>query len=422
MNKNFLLFIIILALSLLLSQAAISGGILPKKNTPDYYKPYLDFLAKVYDTMDKNYYKPVSKEAYDEYIDKYKETVLSKLTEKDKKIDNIAYIGAGLLVNRLKNPQDKFTTFIPPKEAAEYEKKVYGYELGIGIKGNLTKDGYLISKVEIRSDAYAKDIRPEDLIIKINSIDVKTLDEKKIKDLLYPPLKTVVKLDIIKHGEKKSKLVEVVCAEYFNETVSNIPTNTKDIYCLKISSFNKKTSDDLKEYIAKFEKNGIKLLILDVRDNPGGPPLAVHELSGIFLPPNTRLFYYKKKDAPEAGLVAPKSDVHYGGPIVILVDKKSGSASEILAGTFKAYKRAIIIGKEPTAGMAFLKSTFKFDDGSMIAMITGNSYLFNGTELDLNGIQPNSIPPKEVEDLVSYVVDNFEKNEVFKNSHNKPKP
>lgn len=382
--------------------------------TPEYYKPYLKLLEEVYNKMDEAYYKPVSRAAYDRYVEKYKVSVLSKVDDKTKRIDKIAYMGAGLMVNMLKDPHDKFTNFIPPKEAKEYSQKVYGYELGIGIEGHMSEKGYAVDHVQIRSDAFNKGVRPTHIILKIDSLDVKALDEKKIRELLYPPLNSVVKLEVLGPKSGKISTCEVKCQEYFNETVKNIDTGRAGIACLKIAAFNRMTGEDLKNYIKELDPKKTKLVILDLRDNPGGPPLAVHELSGIFLPPKEKLFYYKKKNSVEFGLLTPTSDVHYNGPLVILINKRSGSASEIMAAIFKEYKRGFVMGTEPTAGMAFLKSTFTFEDGSMLAMITGDAFLFNGVLLDTGGVTPNYIIPADVKDTLGFVADKYLKKEILK--------
>jgi C-terminal peptidase prc len=380
---------------------------------PAYYKPYLKLLEDVFNTMNNNYYKPVSKAVYEQYVEKFKKSVLSKIKIRRRRIDNIAYAGAGLLVNQLKDPKDSFTNFIPPKIAKEYSKEIYGYEYGIGISGAITDKGYLIDHVQIRSDAYTKNIRANDLILKIDGKDVKTLTVDEIKNLLYPPLETTVSLELFLSEKNMVSSCDVLCKEYFIETVREVPIDTPDVYCLKIASFNRKTGDDLKGYVKTLETKGIKLLVLDLTDNPGGPPLAVQELTGIFFEPQTKLFYYKKKNTPPFGLASPLSETQYNGKMVIIVNKKSGSSSELLAGVCKAYKRAIIVGKEPTAGFAFLKSTFNFDSGSMLVMLTGLTYLFDGTEVSMDGINPDLTIPEEVQDVVQYTLDKYKSGGLF---------
>ncbi|MFH1790689.1 MAG: S41 family peptidase [Candidatus Omnitrophota bacterium] len=373
----------------------------------DYRAPYIKLLDEVFRLMDENYYKPVSRPAFDAYVRRYKTAVLDKLKERNTLLDNIAYRGAGLLVNKLKDPDDKFSNFIPPDIAKKYAEKVYGFKRDIGIAGHITEAGYLIDHVQIRSDSYAKGIRASDIIKEINGDSVTALDNEAIELLLTPELETVTRLLVFSPDDNTTKTYEILCEEYFRETVKSVPTGIPGAYIYKIESFNRKTSDDLKNYIAQANPDKTGFIILDVRDNPGGPPLAVYELSGIFMPPKQKLFYYKKKNQPEFGLISPDSDVHYGGPLVILIDRMSGSASEIMAVTFKAYGRAVIAGKEPSAGMAFLKGTFKLEDGSMLALITGNAFLFDGTEIDIKGVEPDLSVPADIQDAYEFLLDKY---------------
>ena len=376
----------------------------------DYQQPYLDHLEKVFRVMDEGYYKPVSKEVYEKFRQKFIDNVLSKLPKHGELIHEVAWRGGGLLVNSLKQPGDTFTNYIPPKQAKEYAKKVYGYQHDIGITGHMSGKGYIVDRVEKRSDSYKKGIRPGNIIISVNGRELIGLDIEEVKKLLTPELKSIVKVTVFLSETGQTETFEIVCEEYFKETVKSIPTGVSGVFCLKIEKFNRETANDLKSHIRAFNQVGMRFLIIDLRNNPGGPPLAVRELAGIFLPENTKLAYYKKRNQPLFGLSSTSSDVHYGGSMMIMVDEMSGSSSELFAGTFKAYKRAIIVGKTPTAGMAYLKGLKQFDDGAMVAMITGLSYLFNGQELGLNGVAPNLLIPPGIEDQLQFIITNITRN------------
>ncbi len=407
------IFLLIFVSALLLPSLGVSGK-LEKENSayPEHYQPYLDFLEKVYKTMNQNYYQPVSKQVYNIYIEKYKKSVLSKLPPTHHKIDRIAYIGAGLMVENLKNSDDEFSSFIPPKEAKEYSKKVYGYAEGIGITGSKIPKGYLIEDIEIRSDTYEKGIRTGDIILKIDGIKIASLSEDELHKSLHPPLGSIVNLEVFHPPVEKTTQYKVECKKFFKETVSGLPTEIPHVFCLRIEKFNKKTAEDLKRYISDFLNDKIELLILDLRGNPGGPPLAVHELSGIFLKPETKLFYYKKRKKIVAALTAPESEIRYQGRLAVLINKGSGSASELLAATFKEYDRALICGKEKSAGFTFLKHAFDFDDGSMLTLITGFAYLADGTKLGTEGVQPNYPVPEETSDTLQFILNKFKEGDL----------
>ena len=380
-----------------------------KKELPKHYGPYIEFFEKVYQVMDESYYEPVTKNKYELFLYQFSKRILSQLDPEAKEmIPYIAWRGSHLLVNTLKVPEDTFTKFIPPKPAKEYTKEIYGKKSDIGITGIITPHGYLIQKVEIRSDSYKKGIRPGMIIREIDGKDLRSIDEESLKVLLNPEIDAKVRLVVIFPKEKRIFTVEIVSEEYFKETVFVVPTGIPGICCLNIPKFNKESISDLKRQLRGFQqKENIGHLILDIRGNPGGPPLAIREIAGMFMGPGRQLCYYQKKQKAIFGLISPESDFLYGGPISIMVNKKSGSASELLAGVFQAHKRALIFGKESTAGMAFLKGTHKFEDDSMLAMITGFSFLFNGRPLDLNGVDPDIVIPPGVNDQLKFVLRNI---------------
>ena len=374
-----------------------------EEGSADKYNPYISYLEEVYKAMRDEYFAPVSNEKFAKFIKTYKSGILDKL-ESDKFIPYYAWRGAHLLVQNLRDPRDKFSSFVPPKPAEEYKKEIYGERVDIGVSGELTPRGYSVDAVEKRSDAFAEGIRPGFIIVEIDGEDVTKYTAEEVTRLLTPEIGTILKLKVFIPEENKYIELEVESHEYFKETVTEIPTGAAGIFCLKIHKFNRETHNDLGEYVDRFVMQGMKYLILDVRDNPGGPPLSVREISGFFMPGGMRLCYYKKKGKPAFSLFSPESDINYGGTIIVLVNKGSGSASELLAGTLKEYNRAYVAGRERTAGSAFLKGVHNFDDGSMLAMVTGLSYLHDGKELGLKGVTPNLVIPLETEDPVKFIV------------------
>ena len=144
-------------------------------------------------------------------------------------------------------------------------------------------------------------------------------------------------------------------------------------------------------YLNYVEKKGDDQgLILDLRDNPGGPPLAAREISSFFLTPGEDFAYFQKRDHPKSLLDVPKipEKYRYHNPIVILVNQKSGSASELFTGVMQKRDRAFIMGMN-SAGKVFLKSMYNFDDESMLLLVTARGYYPDGEVFSFDGIKPN---------------------------------
>lgn len=357
----------------------------------DSYQAYIDFFEEVYKTMQENYYGDVSRDEFDRFIKQFDTKIYAQLQGTGKSIDYIRWRSAALLVDFLKSQEDVFSAFYPPKPAKEYEQTALGRRMDLGIEGEFAQDGFKTTHVEPRSDAYKQGLRQNDLILKIDGQELISLTEEEVKELLNPLVDTKVSIQFLGFADRKRKDIQVVSQDYFKQTVFSVPTKIPYIYCLKIQSFNRKTSEDLFRYLKHYSEQGpIKGLIIDLRGNPGGPPLAAREISGFFLPGGDDFAYFHKKGHPRAMLDVPKipEKLKYDGPMVILVDQKSGSASELFSGILQRRRRAVLMGTN-SAGQVMLKSMFHFDDESMLLLITSRGHHPDGAPFSFQGLTPD---------------------------------
>lgn len=374
----------------------------PIPDNAPFLKPYTDFFQEVFDTMDREYYAPISRETYDTFVSGFKQKVLSRLKDKETVVTEIKYLGAGLLVQKLKDPTDSFSGFMPPKEAEEFQSQVLGYELGIGLSGHMTYKGYELDKVELRSDSYKKGIQKGDVVLKIDDVNVLKMSEEELKKALYPPLGTIVNLEVYFSKKKTTEKVGVEVIEFFKETLGSIPTGVPGMFYIKINQFNEKTGDDFIILTNFYIRQGMNKLVIDLRENPGGPPLAARDIASLFFKPGTELFYFQRKNRPKALLGTIFKPIHYDGQIAVLIDKGSGSASELFSGMMKQYNRAVIFGNENSAGKTFLKSMFKMNDESMLFLVTSLAYMSDGEQYPLSGVKPDIHVPDNV-DMFKYI-------------------
>lgn len=368
------------------------------------YQQYLDFFEEVYQTMERNYYYSVQREDFNRFLKKFDRDIYGRLTNKKEKINYITWRSAAFLVDYLKDPEDTFSAFIPPKPAKEFEAKVLGQKMDLGIEGRLIEQGYLVTRVEPHSDAYTKGLRAEDLILKIDEVTVLGLKEEQIKSLLTPLVDTTVNIYYLSKIENREMTIAVVSKEYFKQSVFMVPVHMPNVYCLAIRTFNRKTSDEIFSYLSFIRRQTEESsLILDLRGNPGGPPLAAREISAFFLTPGAEFAYFQKRSEPKASLDVPRLPLayHYQGPIAILVDQESGSASELFSGIMQQRDRAVLIGR-PTAGKVLLKSMFYFKDESMLLLVTARGHFPDGRVFPYSGLTPDLLMSDETVDLVNF--------------------
>ncbi len=396
--------IVIVCFSLALSSCTHSAAFAKKAplKEKDVYQEYLNTFEEVYALMQDHYYQKVEPGDYKRFIKQFNEKIYPKLKDTGKSIDFIRWRSAAFLVDFLKTEEDIFSAFYPPKPAKEYEQTALGVRKDLGIEGKLTDKGFLVSHVEPRSDAYEKGLRSQDVLLKIDEQEVLALTEKKINELLMPLIDSKVDLTFLRTSDQSKKNITVTSKKYFKQTVFMIPMPIKGIYGLEIRRFNRKTAEDMLRFLEAFRAQApIKGLVLDLRGNPGGPPLAAREISSFFLPGGEDFAYFHKRGQAKAELDVPAipQRYHYDGPIAILIDKESGSASELFSGIMQKRGRAVLIGQN-SAGQVMLKSMYHLDDESMLLLITGRGYHPDGTVFRFSGLDPDKVVPESDEDEI----------------------
>ncbi len=388
---------LIISISILFMVPSVEAS--AKQKPSKDYKEYAAFFEKVYKTFEDNYYLEPDRKIFDDFLVKFKTKIYAQLSGEGKSDDYVKWRSAWYLVDSLKSKEDRFSQFYPPKPAEKFQKEALGQNVDLGIEGNKSDVGFIVTRMEPRSDAYEKGLRENDLLTAIDGLDLKKLTQEDIVKKLTPLVNTKVKLTYLEHDTKAAKAIDVVSKEYFKQEVFLRPVDVPGVFALEIVHFNRTTAEDLFRYLQFIEQQNPRGLVIDLRGNPGGPPLAAREIASMFLKGGDELVYFQKRGQPRADLDIPSipAQYQYKGPIVILVNQDSGSCSELFAGIMQYYKRAVIFGTN-TAGQMLLKSMFPMEDGSMVALVVARGYYPNGIPYSFSGVVPDQVindAPKE---------------------------
>lgn len=374
------------------------------KNTD--YKDAVELFKEIYKTMVENYYHPIARDNLRKFLYVFNTRLYPKFKLSGASSNFVKWRGSAYLVDALKSPDDIFSEFYPPKEAKQYAQTALGKRVNLGITGEIVPKGYKVTRLQIRADAYVKGLRENDILLAIDGVSVKRLSPEEISRKLEPLEGTIVKLKYFDSISRKKKVIKVESKEYFKQFVFMIPVDVPGVYCLQIERFNRMTGEDLERFMTDIIEQGAMSLIIDLRGNPGGPPLAAREISAFFLSPDEKFAYFQKRNKPKAFLHVPKipEKYHYRGDMVILVNEGSGSASELFTGILQRYGRAVVMGTN-TAGQVFLKSMFSFDDGSMLLLVTARGHHPDGTVFSFDGVKPDKILEQKGIDLIQYAAE-----------------
>ena len=167
---------------------------------------------------------------------------------------------------------------------------------------------------------------------------------------------------------------------------------------MRVTQFNTPTAADVRAALEELEEQGMRALILDLRNNPGGLLNAAIEVAQQFVPRGELIVYTQGRDGRRGQrYTARERNARTGFPMVVLINEGSASASEIVAGALQDHRRAVLIG-EKTFGKGSVQSVLPLDDGSALRLTTAQYYTPSDRVIDERGIEPDIVIPIPAED------------------------
>lgn len=235
-------------------------------------------------------------------------------------------------------------------------------------------------------------VKAGDLIIRLNDAPVKGMTLNDAVKLMRGKPGTRIKLTIVRENEDKPLTIEIVRDIIQVKSVRQRTLEPGYGY-IRVSHFQSHTYDDLEKAIGDLRKQnnrtGIKGIVLDLRNNPGGVLNAAVDISDAFL--KSGLIVYTEGRVSDASLKfnARPDDLVDGAPMVVLVNNGSASAAEIVAGALQDHKRAIIMGSK-TFGKGSVQTILPMkNSNSALKLTTARYYTPNGRSIQAKGIEPD---------------------------------
>lgn len=287
---------------------------------------------------------------------------------------------------------DRHSHFLSPDAFTEMQVETRGEFGGVGMEITISQEGILTVVAPIDDTPAAEaGLMPEDKIVKIDGKSTRgvTLHEA-VKKLRGRP-GTKVDLTILREAEPELFDVTLTRAVIQIRSIKEAKMVDDAIGYIRISEFQDHTAHDLRQALEKLEKEGLKGLILDLRNNPGGLLDVAVEVSETFIPEGKMIVSTKGRieDQNQEFLSRARSP-HMGYPIVVLVNGGSASASEIVAGALRDQGRAILMGTQ-TFGKGSVQTVVPLRDGSAIRLTTSKYYTPSGRSIHGRGLEPDVV-------------------------------
>ena len=263
---------------------------------------------------------------------------------------------------------DPHSNFFDPREYQLMREDQKGHYYGVGMQVSPQLNGKTAVKAPFPgSPAYKVGLRPGDIIIAVNDRSTEGLNTTEIADMLKGPRGTQVKIVVSREGAPDHMVFTVVRDEISRKSVQEAFWVKPGIAFVKVLSFNETTSKELFENLQRLGEDRIKGLILDLRDNPGGLLNEGVAVSDHFLPKGAVIVSHRGRAAPEKAYVAQRGNHGREYAMVVLVNRYSASAAEIVSGALQDHDRALILG-ETTFGKGLVQTVYPMGDNTGLAL------------------------------------------------------
>jgi carboxyl-terminal processing protease len=326
-----------------------------------------------------------------------------------------------MFMNSITTALDPHTNYLSYEEHQDFKISMELKLEGIGVRLR-SEDGFVMVESIIAGGAADKlpetmKLKPNDKIVAVaqkngDFVDVIDMELRDVVKLIRGKKGTEVKLAIIRETGKSGKtsrlnitIVREEIALQDSEAKSQIETikrengKTCKIGYIRLPSFyedpgsGKSSSGDVKHLLEDLSKQKVNIVILDLRGNPGGLLTEAVDIAGLFIEQGPVL-QLVRKNAPPKVYYDNDPEMYYTGPLIVLIDTFSASASEILAGAIKDYKRGLIVGSSNTYGKGTVQAYNVLQNNlGAIKITTHIFYQPGGTSNQLNGIAPDIIIP-----------------------------
>lgn len=279
---------------------------------------------------------------------------------------------------------DDYSDFYTYDEFVEYNNELNKTFYGLGI--NMQQDGEyvkIIGFVEENGLAEQSGFRVGDKIVSVDGVNVVGSSTTEVKNLIVGELNTTVLVTV----ERDGTLIEITGTR----TAVNDSTVTGGILegnigYIKILSFSSNTASEFAEISSYLQENGVKELILDLRNNPGGLVVAAADIAKLIVPSGKIIDVKYRDESLNYTYTSDLADPPY--KILTLVNGNTASAAEILASAIQDSGAGVLMG-EQTFGKAIIQSTYSLMNGMVFKLTIGQYITRNGNEIDHVGLTPD---------------------------------
>ncbi len=276
---------------------------------------------------------------------------------------------------------DPHTSFLEPKEYSDMQDRQKGSFYGLGILVTKRNDQVTVITPLEGTPAARLGIRAGDVISEVEGVATEDLSLDEVVKRLKGPKGTTVHIKIMRVGIKEPIPLTIIRAAIPTNSISNVLMLKPGIGYVRIKDFTATTVRELDDAVAKLKEQGMQRLVLDLRQNPGGLLDAAVGVADHFLDKGQKIVYTKGRTGDsEQEYVAPGKHKKIDMPVVVVLNRGSASASEIVAGATQDHDRGLVVG-ETSWGKGLVQSVYTLQYGAGLALTTSKYFTPSGRNI-----------------------------------------
>ena len=259
-------------------------------------------------------------------------------------------------INGIIESLDPYSSFLEKMDFKQLEEDTRGEFGGLGIEIATPKDYPRVMSYPIEGTPAEHRLRAGDEIVEIDGKNTYKMPINEVVGMLRGKVDTPVTIKVKRGGSDELLKFDILRGKIPLRNVTYSGEIEEGIGYIKLSKFNQGASEEMDEALEELADKNVKGIILDLRMNPGGLLVAARDIANKFLPKKSLIVFTRDRAGKGEELLAPYPAKLPVKPLVVLVDRGSASASEIVAGAIQDHDRGVLIG-EPTFGKGSVQTT-----------------------------------------------------------------
>lgn len=286
---------------------------------------------------------------------------------------------------------DPYSVYLDPKTFAQLQDQIRGSFGGLGILVGVKDELLTVVRSYEGTPAAREGIKAGDRIVTIDDIDARGIDLDTAIGLMRGPVGSSIQLTVERENQPKPLEFNLVREQISVPTVEGQLVQDTGIGHVLISQFTENTPDELEDVLYSLQGQGMRGLVLDLRDNPGGELKSAVKVADNFMPAGPVVFVDYRVGRDES---FNAGESHLKIPLAVLVNGGSASAAEIVAGAIKDSDTGVLVGTK-TFGKGIVQTVFPLDQGAGLKMTTARYLTPSGHFIHNKGIEPHIVVEQE---------------------------